>query len=62
MDSALNFVNITVVTVNSAYDKTGTIPELIKEMAKNSDSLFVYEGLEYTYDELFDILTCNFNQ
>ena len=55
-----NYQKITVVNNNGIFDKTGTVPDLIKDVEKYIDSLFVFDGLEYTYDELVDVLA-NFN-
>ena len=55
-----NCVKITVVKNNEIYDEVGTINDIVREVEKNSDSLYVFEGLEYNSDELIDVLA-NFN-
>lgn len=62
MNANLVNVNITVVKNNEIYDNVGTIDNIVREIEKNSDSLFVYEGLEYNPDELIDVLTNFINQ
>ena len=51
-----NYKKMTVVKNNKIYDKIGNIQDLLEEIEKDNDSVFVFEGLEYNTDEISELL------